>query len=106
MIIPRVAFERWFPLRIAGDWRMMAGPGSGADSYHPKEHLLRRMNVFVAGVLADMHQQLNPLQRYRPPVDPELMIRRLIVGYRYGIRHERRPWEVKLRLAYRWFRKL
>jgi transposase len=26
----------------------------------PKEHLLRRMNVFVTGVLADVHQQLRP----------------------------------------------
>lgn len=40
----------------------------------------------------------------RPPVDPELMIRMLIVGYCYGIRHERRLCEeVRLHLAYRWF---
>src|SRR6266480_367352 len=43
----------------------------------------------------------------RPSVDPELMIRMLIVGYCYGIRSERRlTQEVELHLAYRWFCKL
>ena len=75
----------------------------------PKDHLLRRMNVFVAGVLADVHQHLKPFYSDigRPSVDPELMIRMLIVGYCHGIRHERRLCEeVKLHLAYRWFCKL
>ena len=79
------------------------------DEVIPKGHLLRRMNVFVAGVLADVHQQLRPLYSDigRQSVDPELMIRMLIVGYCYGIRHERRLCEeVKLHLAYRWFCKL
>ena len=26
----------------------------------PKNHLLRRINIFVAGVLADVHEQLQP----------------------------------------------
>ena len=79
------------------------------DEVIPREHLLRRMNVFVSGVLADLHQQLKPFYSDigRPSVDPELMIRMLIVGYCYGIRHERRLCEeVKLHLAYRWFCKL
>ena len=79
------------------------------DDVVPKDHLLRRMNVFVTGVLADLHQQLRPFYSDigRPSVDPELMIRMLIVGYCYGIRHERRLCEeVKLHLAYRWFCKL
>jgi Transposase domain (DUF772)/Putative transposase of IS4/5 family (DUF4096) len=37
-------------------------------------------------------------------IDPELMIRMLIVGYCYGIRFERKLCEeVKLHLGYRWF---
>ena len=79
------------------------------DEVIPKEHLLRRMNVFVTDVLADVHQHLKPFYSDigRPSVDPELMIRMLIVGYCYGIRHERRLCEeVKLHLAYRWFCKL
>ncbi|MDB5842339.1 MAG: family transposase [Herminiimonas sp.] len=40
----------------------------------------------------------------RPSVDPELIIRMLIIGYCYGIRSERRLCEeVHLNLAYRWF---
>jgi transposase len=79
------------------------------DEIIPREHLLRRMNIFVTGVLADVHQHLKPFYSDigRPSVDPELMIRMLIVGYCYGIRHERRLCEeVKLHLAYRWFCKL
>ena len=79
------------------------------DDIVPKTHLLRRMNVFVTAVLADLHQQLRPFYSEigRPSVDPELMIRMLIVGYCYGIRYERRLCEeVKLHLAYRWFCKL
>ena len=52
------------------------------DEMVPTEHLLRRMNVFVTGVLSDVHQQLKPFYSDigRPSVDPELMIRMLIVG--------------------------
>ena len=75
----------------------------------PKDHLLRRINVFAAAVLADVHNQLK--RHYseigRPSVDPELMIRMLIVGYCYGLRSERRlTQEVELHLAYRWFCRL
>lgn len=43
----------------------------------------------------------------RPSVDPELMIRMLLIGYLYGIRSERRLVdEVHLNLAYRWFCRL
>ncbi len=75
----------------------------------PKGHLLRRINVSVASVLADVHEQLQPYysELGRPSVDPELMIRMLIVGYCYGLRSERRlTQEVELHLAYRWFCRL
>ena len=43
----------------------------------------------------------------RPSIDPELMMRMLIVGYCFGIRSERRLCEeVHLNLAYRWFCRL
>ena len=43
----------------------------------------------------------------RPSIDPELMIRMLIVGYCFGIRSERRLCEeVHLNLGYRWFCRL
>jgi transposase len=72
----------------------------------PENHLLRRMNVLVKVALADLHKELEPYysQIGRPSIDPELMIRMLIVGYCYGIRSERKLCqEVELHLAYRWF---
>ena len=79
------------------------------DEMVPPDHLLRRIHVFATAVLADLHEQLKAFYSDigRPSVDPELMIRMLLVGYCYGIRHERRLCqEVALHLAYRWFCKL
>jgi transposase len=75
----------------------------------PENHLLRRINVFVTVALADLHKELKAYYSDigRPSVDPELMLRMLIVGYCYGIRSERKLCqEVELHLAYRWFCKL
>jgi transposase len=79
------------------------------ESRIPENHLLRRINVFVTVALADLHKELEPHYSDigRPSIDPELMIRMLIVGYCYGIRSERKLCEeVELHLAYRWFCKL
>jgi transposase len=79
------------------------------DERVPKDHLLRRVDDFVTPALADMHERLQPYYSEigRPSVDPELMIRMLIIGYCYGLRSERRlRQEVDLHLAYRWFCRL
>ena len=75
----------------------------------PTGHLLRRINPIVTRVLADLRKKLAPFYSDigRPSIDPELMLRMLIVGYCYGIRFERRLCEeVELHLAYRWFCRL
>jgi transposase len=75
----------------------------------PERHLLRRINPIVMRVLADLREKLGPFYSEigRPSIDPELMLRMLIVGYCYGIRFERRLCEeVELHLAYRWFCRL
>jgi transposase len=75
----------------------------------PPRHLLRRINPVVTRILADIREKLEPFYSEvgRPSIDPELMIRMLIVGYCYGIRSERRLCEeVELHLAYRWFCRL
>jgi len=75
----------------------------------PTDHLSRRINLIVAEVLADLRERLAGFYSDigRPSVDPELMLRVLMVGYCYGIRSERRLCEeVKLHLAYRWFCRL
>jgi transposase len=56
--------------------------------------------------LSDVREKLAPYYSAmgRPSLNPELMIRMLLIGYLYGIRTERRlVEEVHLNLAYRWF---
>ncbi len=76
------------------------------DDHVPGDHMLRRIDLFLD--LESVRQDLKPFYSRigRPSVDPELMIRMLIVGYCFGIRSERRLCdEVRLHLAYRWFRR-
>src|SRR5271168_5265942 len=77
------------------------------EGHVPTDHLLRSIDRFVE--LGELRQLLasfySPLGR--PSIDPELMIRMLIIGYCFGIRSERRLCdEVHLNLAYRWFCRL
>jgi transposase len=75
----------------------------------PAGHLLRRINPLLRHALTDLRERLVAFYSRigRPSIDPELMIRMLIVGYCYGIRSERRLCEdVELHLAYRWFCRL
>lgn len=77
------------------------------DDHVPQDHLLRGIDRFLD--LSDLHDHLAPYYSHtgRPSIDPELMIRMLIVGYSFGIRSERRLCEeVTLNLAYRWFCRL
>ena len=77
------------------------------ERHVPAGHLLRSINRFVD--LSDLRRELAPFYSTtgRPSVDPELMLRMLIVGYCFGIRSERRLCdEVHLNLAYRWFCRL
>lgn len=75
----------------------------------PAHHLLRRLNPIVTHVLGELRAKLRWFYSEigRPSIDPELMLRMLIVGYCYGIRFERKLCEdVELHLAYRWFCRL
>jgi transposase len=77
------------------------------DAHVPADHLLRSIDRFVD--LSELRRELAPFYSMlgRPSIDPELMIRMLIVGYCFGIRSERRLCqEVHLNLAYRWFCRL
>jgi transposase len=77
------------------------------ERHVPADHVLRSIDRFVD--LSDIRAHLRPFysELGRPSIDPELMIRMLIVGYCMGIRSERRLCEeVHLNLAYRWFCRL
>ena len=70
----------------------------------PSDHLLRKIDAVL-----DLSWLRGELARYYshtgcPSIDPELVIRMLIIGYSYSIRSERRLCqEVEMNLAYRWF---
>ena len=77
------------------------------EDHVPADHLLRQIDGVLA--LNELRDQLKPFYSVigRPSVDPELMVRMLLVGYCFGIRSERRLCqEVHLNLAYRWFCRL
>jgi len=77
------------------------------EDHVPADHLLRSIDQFVD--LSEIRRELASFYSAigRPSIDPELMIRMLLVGYTHGIRSERRLCqEVHLNLAYRWFCKL
>jgi hypothetical protein len=70
------------------------------ERHVPDHHLLRKIDRFVD--LSALRVQFGPYYSDvgRPSIDPELMIRMLIVGYGVGIRSERRVCEeVHLNLA-------
>ena len=77
------------------------------EDHIPANYLLRSIDrcLDLSGLrhyLADFYSPIG-----RPSIDPELMIRLVIVGYCYGIRSERRLCEeAHLNLAYRWFCRL
>ena len=77
------------------------------ERHVPDGHLLRRLDAALD--LSWLRAELAPFYSLtgRPSIDPELMIRMLLVGYCYGIRSERRLCdEVHLNLGYRWFCRL
>jgi transposase len=77
------------------------------EEFVSQDHLLRQIDPLLD--LSDLRDHLASYYSHtgRPSVDPELMIRMLIVGYCYGIRSERRLCEeVHLNLGYRWFCRL
>lgn len=81
--------------------------GFSLERHVPADHFLRAIDRFVD--LGELRERLAPFYSStgRPSIDPELLIRMLLVGYCFGIRSERRLCEeVHLNLAYRWFCRL
>jgi transposase len=73
----------------------------------PEDHLVRKIDSALD--LSWLRNELAPhySSMGRPSIDPELMIRMLVVGYVFAIRSERLICrEVQVNLAYRWFCKL
>jgi transposase len=77
------------------------------EEFVPQDHPMRGIERFLD--LTEVRAMLAPSysSHGRPSIDPELMIRMLLLGYCQGIRSERRLCEeVHVNLAYRWFCRL
>ena len=73
----------------------------------PQDHLLRVIDERID--LSFVRERVKSLYSAtgRPSIDPEMLLRLLLVGYLYGITSERRLLEeVMMNLAYRWFTRL
>src|SRR5256886_6268680 len=70
----------------------------------PENHLLRLIDrhvnfEFIRAKLKDAYSDAG-----RPSIDPELLLRMLLVGYLYGVTSERKlVEELRMHLAWRWF---
>src|SRR5712691_3293818 len=70
----------------------------------PENHLLRLIDrhvnfEFIRAKLKDAYSDAG-----RPSIDPELLLRLLLVGYLYGVTSERKlVEELRMHLAWRWF---
>src|SRR5690349_10712557 len=74
--------------------------GEAVPDDHPVRDIARVLDLsWVHAELAPFYPEVG-----RPSIDPELMLRMLIVGYAFAIRSKRALCrEVQVNLAYRWF---
>jgi transposase len=102
-----------FSINFCGGALLMMGHNTRSESlfyyfriedHVPEDHLLRLIDrhidfAFVREILKDSYSHTG-----RPSIDPEVLLRILLIGYLYGITSERRLVEdVGMHLAYRWF---
>src|SRR5215831_3362712 len=98
---------------ILGGLRIMMGQHTRSESlfYYfriedqvPENHLLRLIDrhvsfQFVRDELRDSYSESG-----RPSIDPEVLLRILLLGYLYGVTSERKLLEeLRMHLAWRWF---
>src|SRR5512146_2956540 len=102
-----------FILAIVGGLLLMMGHQSRSESlfyyfrledHVPENHLLRLIDRHVS--FEFVREQLKPSysDTGRPSIDPEVLLRILLIGYLYGITSERKLVdELRMHLAWRWF---
>src|SRR5215467_13193791 len=101
-----------FTIALGGLLLMMGHQARGESLFYyfrledevPKNHLLRLIDghisfEFIRARLKDRYSAAG-----RPSIDPELLLRMLLVGYLYGVTSERKlVEELRMHLAWRWF---
>src|SRR5678816_4325008 len=70
----------------------------------PESHLLRLIEKHVSFAFVREKLKQSYSEMGRPSIDPELLLRILLIGYLYGITSERKlVEELGMHLAWRWF---
>jgi transposase len=74
----------------------------------PQNHILRKVDkIFDLSFVRQLTEPFYCQSNGRPSVDPELFFRMVLVGYIFGIEHDRRLCEeITCNLAYRWYCRL
>jgi transposase len=100
-------------IAILGGWLLMMGQHSRSESlfYYfriedqvPENHLLRVIDRHVSFDFVREKLRASYSETGRPSIDPEVLLRILLLGYLYGITSERKLLEeLRMHLAWRWF---
>jgi transposase len=70
----------------------------------PEHHLLRLIDKYISFEFVRLQLKDSYSETGRPSIDPELLLRILLIGYLYGITSERKlVEELRMHLAWRWF---
>jgi len=70
----------------------------------PETHLLRLIDKHISFEFVRQQLKDSYSETGRPSIDPELLLRILLIGYLYGITSERKlVEELRMHLAWRWF---
>ena len=70
----------------------------------PETHLLRLIDKHISFAVVREKLKESYSDIGRPSIDPELLLRILLIGYLYGITSERKlVEELQMHLAWRWF---
>ncbi len=74
------------------------------EDHVPETHLLRLIEKHISFAFVREKLKASYSDTGRPSIDPELLLRILLIGYLYAITSERqRVEEVRMHLAWRWF---
>ncbi len=74
------------------------------EDYVPENHLLRLIDRHVSFDFVREQLRASYSETSRPSIDPEVLLRILLIGYLYGITSERKlVEELRMHLAWRWF---
>src|SRR5436853_2286296 len=100
-------------IAILGGWLLMMGQHDRSESlfYYfriedrvPQNHLLRFIDRYISFDFVREKLRASYSETGRPSIDPEVLLRILLLGYLYGIRSERKLLEeLRMHLAWRWF---